>query len=125
MGKITDVKSRDYLLDDRRVSPVFRNKVKALLTALRAKGFPIIVVEAYRSKARALQMKVTGKSKNGMKSRHCVGKAVDCCFLINGKLSWDVPPSYWEAYGKGAEAFGLTWGGRWKSFPDQNHIELS
>ena len=124
MGKITDVKSRDYLLDDKRVNPVFRNKVKALLTALRAKGFPVIVVEAYRTPAKAALMKIQKKSLIGIKSLHCNGLAVDCCFLVNGKMSWDVDPSYWEAYGKSAESFGLHYGGRWK-FKDYNHIELS
>lgn len=117
------LKARDSLLDDKRVNPQWAATVKRILSKLRDKGIPAVVVEVYRSPARAALMKATGKSKNGVKSKHTIGKAADIAFEKNGKLSWDVDPAWWSLLGSLAEAEGAVWGGRWR-MRDYNHIEM-
>jgi peptidoglycan L-alanyl-D-glutamate endopeptidase CwlK len=120
------LKARDSMLDGSKIDPVFRRKVHAVLLDMRGQGYPLVVVETIRSKARGALMKLTGKSGNGSKSAHCKipCKAVDCAF-DNGKggITWDVPASWWQKYGQCAESHDLTWGGRWK-MRDYNHIQL-
>lgn len=119
-----EVTSRDYLLDDKRIDPTFKRKILATIKALRAKGYPVVVVEAYRTKARAALMKIQKKSLIGSASKHCLGKAADIAFLVNGKITWDVPISYWNALGKSGKSYGLQWGGDWHRLKDYNHLEL-
>ena len=114
----------DALLDDPRVTFVMRSKAKAVLEDMRGQGYPLVVFEAYRTKARAAWLKVTGKSQVGNKSMHCLGLAVDMVFCIDSKLTWAPPAGYWEKYAQCAEAHQLVSGYRWKSFPDAAHIQL-
>lgn len=72
---------------------------------------------------------VTNADGYHIKSNHQIkddgfGHAVDCHFVIDGKAVWEVPDTWWKAYGSLAQAVGLTWGGNWKSFPDRPHVEL-
>lgn len=115
---------RDDLLYDKRVNAEFRRKALAVLADLRGQGIPIVVVEVYRSKVRAALMKLQGKSKIGAKSKHCLGKAMDCAFQVDGKITWNVSHEWWDKYGSAAKTHSLIWGGDWHSFPDSNHAEL-
>lgn len=115
---------RDNMLDDPHVDSVFRRKAEAVLRDVRAHGLPLVVVEVYRTQARALLMKATGKSLNGMKSKHCTGHAMDCAFDDGkGGITWAVSRLWWEFYGRAAKAHGLVWGDDW-NFKDTNHVEL-
>lgn len=116
--------ARDAKLQEKGVDPTFRRKALAVLSDVRGHGLPIVVVEVMRSKARGAMLKALGKSKNGAKSKHTVGKAMDAAFYVNGKITWAVDPKWWAIYGKAAEAHGLTWGGEWR-MRDLNHVELS
>lgn len=52
------------------------------------------------------------------------GQAVDCCFIINGRASWDETLP-WEKYGELAKKRGLEWGGDWPGKKiDKPHVEL-
>jgi peptidoglycan L-alanyl-D-glutamate endopeptidase CwlK len=81
-------------------------------------------VEVMRSKARGALLKLSGKSKNGSKSKHTIGRAMDCAFWNGKTITWSVPAEWWSLYGKAAEAHGLVWGGEWR-MRDMNHVELS
>lgn len=72
---------------------------------------------------RPLGRTVTSADGVHIKSNHQSGRAVDCCFVVNGEPSWDehLP---WYLYGEAAEAEGLHWGGRWARH-DNPHIELN
>lgn len=118
------VLERDRKLFAPGVDETFRRKALAVLNDVRGHNLPIVVVEVLRSKARAALMKATGKSKNGMRSKHVTGRAFDCAFWNGKGITWDVPAEWWAVYGRAAEAHGLTWGGRWK-MRDMNHVELS
>lgn len=117
-------KLRDDKLYDRRVNATFRRKALAVLADLRGQGIPLVVVEVYRSPARAMLMKLQGKSKIGAQSKHCKGLAMDCAFQDSKSgITWSVSRKWWDKYGSSAEAHGLTWGDRWK-MKDTNHVEL-
>ena len=64
------------------------------------------------------------------KSNHQVhedgyGHAVDNCFVVKGKPSWDLRLP-WALYGAKAVAHGLEWGGNWTDgqLHDYPHIQL-
>jgi len=53
---------------------------------------------------------------------HGTGRAMDCCWLVDDKPTWDVPDEWWQTYGQAAEAHGLKWGGRWR-MRDLPHVQ--
>jgi peptidoglycan L-alanyl-D-glutamate endopeptidase CwlK len=120
------------------VHPVLTDKVTRMLHALAELGFPMMVTDGVRTLAQQQALYAQGRSKPGkivtnadgvrVKSNHQpkpdgYGHAVDCCFLVDGKPSWDgtLP---WKLYGEMAKALGLSWGGDWKSITDKPHIEM-
>ena len=64
---------------------------------------------------------VRKKSNHQLHADGC-GHAVDCCFVVDGKPSWDerLP---WGVYGALGKALGLVWGGDWPS-RDRPHLEM-
>lgn len=68
--------------------------------------------------------------KNGvsqtMKSYHLVGQALDWVLIVNGKDDWN---GYSKPESKKAIAeskrLGFEWGGDWKSFKDQPHLQYN
>ena len=70
----------------------------------------------------------TGKSKT-MKSKHLTGDAVDIAVFVDGKLTWEL--KYYKAVALHIEkvakrmGIGILWGGRWASFVDGPHFELT
>ena len=120
------------------VHPTLTDKVTRMLHALAELGFPMMVTDGVRTLAQQQALYAQGRSKPGkivtnadgvrVKSNHQpkpdgYGHAVDCCFLVDGKPSWDgtLP---WKLYGEMAKALGLSWGGDWKSITDKPHIEM-
>lgn len=110
-------------------------KISAALAAL---GFPMIVTDGVRSTAQQAKLYAQGRTKPGpivtyadgiqKTSNHQPkadgwGHAIDCCFLVDGRPSWDdsLP---WKVYGEAAKALGLRWGGDWIKPVDRPHIEL-
>jgi peptidoglycan L-alanyl-D-glutamate endopeptidase CwlK len=128
------------------VYPELRDKVLKILVAMDGLGFPMCVTDGRRTQAEQVALYAKGRTAPGgivthadgvtKRSNHqphdgeMLGRAVDCCFLVDGlnrdgKLetpSWD-DSHPWLVYGQAAEALGLTWGGRWK-LHDLPHVEL-
>jgi len=143
---------RDNLLNDPRVHPVAKRKFQAVLADVRSKGLPLLVWEVYRSREQQRALYAQGRTdaelrkagfsdeeiakyrKQGYLSTkpvvtnlrtpryHGTGRAMDCCWLLDGKPTWNVPEEWWNTYGRAAEAHGLTWGGRWK-MRDLPHVQ--
>jgi peptidoglycan L-alanyl-D-glutamate endopeptidase CwlK len=101
-------------------------------------GFHMMVTDGVRTQKHQQALYAQGRTTpgpivthaDGVKkhSNHQVktdsfGHAVDCCFVVDGRPSWDgrLP---WKAYGACVEAVGLTWGGSWTSLIDLPHAEL-
>jgi hypothetical protein len=143
---------RDKLLNDPRVHPVAKRKFQAVLQDVRGSGLPLLVWEVFRSREQQRALYAQGRAdaelrkagftddeitkyrKQGYLSTkpiitkllnpkyHGTGRAMDCCWLVDGQPSWNVPNEWWQTYGRAAEAHGLVWGGRWK-MRDLPHVQ--
>lgn len=102
----------------------FREKIAALLVALKGQGYHPVLHETLRSAERAEQLVQQGKSKaKGGRSMHCYGLAAD---IICGDHQWDCRRhqcAFFDALGAQAEDLGLTWGGRWTALVDLPHVQ--
>jgi peptidoglycan L-alanyl-D-glutamate endopeptidase CwlK len=117
--------------DWRRLDAPFVQTVLRVMARLEARGYPMTLLEGYRSPERqdalAGQSTLVTKAKGGQ-SKHQYGLAIDLAPVRNGKVviserdPWAM--SAYLALGEEATTAGLTWGGNW-SFKDYGHIERS
>lgn len=109
----------------------FRERVDWMLTALRGAGREPVVWETYRTPQRCKLLRRKGASKNGLKSLHRWGAAVD---VICGKHRWACPKygcGFFDALALAAKAQGLYWGGdlfprnriTGRRFVDRPHVQ--
>ncbi len=94
---------------------------------LNASPLDIMIIEGLRTRARQAELVKNGASRT-RRSYHIIGRAIDFVPLIDGEVTWHWPHfkrvgPVWE---REAEAMGIkiTWGGRWKNFPDGPHVQL-
>lgn len=119
--------SRDWSL----LNPSFVQQVLRVMEKVKARGYPLTLLEGYRSPERqdalAGQATLVTKAKGGQ-SKHQYGLAVDLAPVRDGKIViTEQDPWAMAAYrvlGEEAQAAGLTWGGVWR-FRDYGHIEKS
>lgn len=115
------------------VNPTLVERVTRVLKAMDAFGTPMLITDGKRSLAVQQALYAQGRTKPGHivtnadgiihPSAHQLGRAVDCCFLVDGKPSWDVKLP-WTAYGALVTAAGLKWGGSFSTLHDLPHAEL-
>jgi peptidoglycan L-alanyl-D-glutamate endopeptidase CwlK len=82
---------------------------------------PIVITSGLRSTSDQRVLLSQGRTTT-LRSKHVVGLAFDV-----DMYGWNrdaVPVWVWSEIGPLGESFGLTWGGRWKSFRDVGHFEL-
>lgn len=91
-----------------------------LVTLARNAGLPLIITSAKRTRAQQLALVRAGRSRT-LTSAHLSGRAFDVD--LYGVNRDRVPKQVWDWLGPRGEQFGLTWGGRWKSFVDVGHFE--
>lgn len=112
-----------------KLNPQFVQQVLQLMKKMQERGYPLALLEGYRSPERqddlAQLANVVTKAKGGQ-SKHQYGLAVDLAPIKDGKvvISEKDPWAFdaYQALGEEAVALGLTWGGKW-SFKDYGHIE--
>jgi peptidoglycan LD-endopeptidase CwlK len=119
------------------VHPDLVTKITKVHQAMGILGFPMIVTDGLRTDIEQAALYAKGRTTPGKivtnadgvknKSNHQAkadgfGHAVDSCFMVNGKPSWDEKLP-WNTFGACAKAVGLVWGGDWK-FKDKPHVEL-
>lgn len=106
-------------------------KVKAILAALKQRGFSPTVYYGWRSVAVQLQLYNQGNSKvkfsfhnaqqpNGIPNSY----AAD---IIDSRYAWSKQAEtsgFWKALGEEAKKQSLYWGGDWASFRDWAHVQL-
>lgn len=120
------------------VNPILIDRVSRVLAAMEALGFAMMPTDGLRTTEQQRALYAQGRTVPGAIVTHAdgvntrsnhqpksdgLGHAVDCCFVVNGKPSWDARLP-WKAYGAAAEAVGLKWGGAWASLVDLPHVEL-
>lgn len=120
------------------VHPALSTMIKHVLTFMAASGHPMMVINGTRTAAEQCLLFAQGRTSPGhivtncdglhKKSNHQpqadgYGHAVDCCFVVEGKPSWDIRLP-WKTYGKAVTDIGLSWGGDWTTLFDLPHAEL-
>lgn len=152
MSSIKNVTDRDHLLNHPTVKGNALSRFRRLLAEVRKAGYPLLVWEVYRSEQRQQELYCQGRSdvylrklgvsktviqqarlagytadkprvtKKRIAGMHSMGRAMDCCWLVNEKPTWDAPDAWWRCYGENAKRVGLTWGGSWK-MADLAHVQ--
>ena len=111
----------------RRLDGVHPDLVKVVKRAIEITPVDFVVIEGLRTKARQAYLLDAGKSRT-MNSYHLTGHAVDIAPIVDEQVSWA-----WKHYYPLADAMmeaakelnvKITWGGRWKTFPDAPHWQI-
>ena len=117
--------------DWRKLDQDFMQLILHLLTRMEARGYPMVLLEGYRSPEKQTHLAQQGAhvtQVGAWQSKHQFGLAVDLAPMKNGALIIsERDPWAFEAYaalGEEAQAIGLIWGGRW-SMKDYGHIEAA
>lgn len=108
----------------------FRQRLLTVFHLMAQKGYPMALLEGYRSPERQSHLASLGTNvtnAGAYQSFHQYGLAADSAFLRNGKLVISEKDTWamegYRLYGELAESVGLVWGGRWKLM-DFGHVEL-
>ena len=114
-----------------RLDPAFVKIVLQVFERMQARGYPMALLEGYRSPERQDKLAASGAgvtNARAYQSKHQYGLAVDLAPIKDGHLQIsERDPWAMQAYlalGEEAERAGLVWGGRW-SFKDYGHVEVS
>ena len=116
---------------NRSLTLPLRPKVKAVVDALKRRGFSPTIFYGWRSVATQLQLYRLGNTKVKF-SFHNVQKpngtpnayAAD---IIDSRHGWSKQAEtagFWKALGEEAKKQGLYWGGDWADFRDGAHVQL-
>jgi len=103
------------------LAPRPRLEATYLVIAAREAGIPLIITSSRRSQWEQFKLVISGRSRT-LNSAHLRGQAFDVD--VAGWRRDALPEAFWASLGEYAEALGLTWGGRFKTFYDPGHFEL-
>lgn len=112
------------------LDPAFAQTVLQLFAKMAKRGFPMGLLEGYRSPERQELLASKGPTvtlARANQSKHQFGMAVDLAPMRDGRLviserdPW--AHSAYQALGEEAANLGLTWGGRWVRLADFGHVE--
>lgn len=113
------------------LTPGLQPKVKAVVEALKKRGFSPTVFYGWRSVAVQLQLYNKGNSKvkfsfhNAQKPNGTPNSyAAD---IIDSRYAWSKQAEtsgFWKALGEEAKKQSLYWGGDWSSFRDWAHVQF-
>jgi len=115
---------------DKNLFPLVRRKMETLVKICEIVGMPIVVTDTYRSPSEQEALYAKGRNAPGSivtnaragQSYHNWQCAFDVAFREGARITYHGP---WEKIGAIGEALGLEWGGRWQSFPDRPHFQLT
>ena len=104
-------------------------KIKAACTE---QGLNVLFTDGMRTKAEQDALYAQGRTVAGTivtnvqypNSMHNWGVAVDFCRNERGR-EYDDSDNFFARVGSIAKAYGLEWGGDWRSFPDKPHLQLA
>jgi peptidoglycan L-alanyl-D-glutamate endopeptidase CwlK len=112
-----------------RLHPDFVQTVLQVFERMKARGYPLALLEGYRSPERQDTLAGLGAQVTNAKafeSKHQYGLALDAAPFRDGRLVISEQDPWaqqaYQALGEEAERAGLVWGGRWK-LRDYGHIE--
>lgn len=119
--------------DQSKLHPILQYKMKQLIELCEKEGLKIGIGECVRSVKEQNELYAKGRTKPGSivtnakgstySSLHQWGIAFDF-YRNDGKGAYNESGGFFKKVGKIAVSIGLEWGGNWKSFVDQPHIQL-
>jgi len=136
-GKSATLPTNQDAVDDRsevairRLLPQVQPYARALVHSAKAQGIVIVVTSGLRTYDEQNALYAQGRTKPGKKvtnaragqSWHNFGVAFDVTIFV-GKQPVYESPNY-KAVGAIGQSLGLEWGGSWKSFKDEPHMQLT
>jgi hypothetical protein len=120
IAKDTRFNSSKVINDINLLEPVTRHIVETILADAKAHGLNVMVYETYRSQARQTKLFNEGATRLRNVGVHHYGLACDIVRVVNGQPSWKGDFSF---LGELARSHKLIWGGDWRSFPDEYHVQ--
>lgn len=98
----------------------------------RKAGVDILITSTYRDNESQRALYAQGRTTSGPRvtnanagqSYHNYRLAFDFVPIVNGKADWTNTVTF-RRCGEIAEGIGLEWAGRWKSFPELAHCQLT
>ena len=113
-----------------KLLPLVQRKADILIKEMALLGLPIRITEGYRSPERQAELYAKGRTAPGSivtnarpgESYHNYGLAFDVVFIKQG---YSATKEQWDTLGSVGERLGLEWGGRWTSFLDKPHFQLT
>lgn len=115
------------------VHPPIAEKALELISRAFSEGIYIIITQGLRTIEEQNALYAQGRTKPGPKvtnakggtSYHNFGLAFDFAILeFSGAINWTVDKR-WKRVGVIGESLGLEWGGRWTSFVDIPHFQIT
>lgn len=114
------------------LTPEARKRAEAFAAACKAKGIDVLFTCTYRDSESQAALYAQGRTAPGKKvtnakpgqSFHEYRVAFDFVPIVNGKPQWNDTATF-EKCGAIAEACGLEWAGRWKSFNELAHCQFT
>lgn len=110
--------------------PLVQRQADKVLSEMSMLGYEMRITQSYRSieeqnrlyaQGRTTAGKIVTNARGG-ESLHNYKVAADFVFRKQG---YDVPESVWQTFGIIGEKRGFSWGGRWASFKDRPHLEMT
>lgn len=103
---------------------------KAFIAAAKKQGIDVLITSTYRDNESQNALYEQGRTKAGRivtnakagQSFHNYQLAFDFVPIVNGKAMWNDIRTF-RKLGELGESLGLTWAGRWKSFPEMAHMQ--
>jgi peptidoglycan L-alanyl-D-glutamate endopeptidase CwlK len=110
--------------------PLVLRQANKVLLDMYTMDIPMKITEGYRSPERQAELYAQGRTKRGAivtnakpgESLHEYGCACDFVFADVG---YNASSVQWTLFGRTAERHGFEWGGRWKSFTDKPHLQMT
>jgi peptidoglycan LD-endopeptidase CwlK len=112
-----------------------RSRCQDWVQACKARGVDVLVYCTFRSAAEQDSLYAQGRTKpgpvvtwaKGGQSWHQARRAWDAVPMVNGKPLWgfgqDLEP--WKVYVEEADKLGIEWAGRWDSFREYVHLQIT
>ena len=118
--------------DISELHPYVRKLAVKFLQACEDAGIDVIITSTYRDFEAQDALFAQGRTKPGKKvtnakagqSWHNYQLAFDFCPIVNGKAQWN-DTALFTRCGEIAESLGMEWAGRWKTFKELAHVQVT
>lgn len=118
--------------DIKDLHPIVYKKAQEFLEACRVRGLNVIITSTYRSIEEQNALYAQGRTKpgnvvtnaKGGQSFHNWKVALDFAPVVNGVIPWNDKALFMKI-GEIGEKCGFEWGGRWTTFLDLPHLQIT